>query len=93
MGEETINTEKPIESFPVSDHLEVLDGFTVNKVGLWWTAVLVTKFPKAEKPRITIYRWKKVDGVWRPNTKFSFNNLKSWENVKGKIEALKNFLE
>ena len=63
-------------NFPISDYyrLNIIDAETISRGGSWWTAVLLIKDPKTEKPFIAFYRWQKTANGWKTRKQFIFRN-------------------
>lgn len=78
--------------FPVSDYYKdsILDAETVSRGGNWWTAVLLIKDPKTEKPIIGLYQWQKVGDEWKTRKRFAFKKKKVLEDT---LEIIKRFGE
>lgn len=78
--------------FPISDYYKdnILDAETVSRGGSWWTAVLLVKDPKTEKPIILLYQWQKKGDEWKTRKRFSFKKKKVLENT---LEIIKRFGE
>lgn len=79
-------------SFPVSDYYKdnILDAVTITRSGSWWSAVLLIKDPKTEKPIIGLYQWQKVGDVWKTRKRFTFKKKKVLEDA---LEIIKKFSE
>ena len=70
------------KNFPISEYYKshILDGRTINRSGVWWSAILLIKDPKTEKPFLAFYRWQKKEGDWK--VRKSFNCRKRDDAVK-----------
>jgi len=70
-------------NFPVSDYYRenILDAETISRGGSWWTAVLLIRDPKTEKPFVALYRWQKTDSGWKIRKQFSFRNADQIEKA------------
>ena len=79
-------------NFPVSPYYkeQILDAVTIARSGSWWTAVLVIKDPRTEKPFLGLYRWQKRDDEWKTRNRFLFRRQK---DVKEVCEKLREFSE
>lgn len=65
----------PMEySFPLSDYYKgnIVSGETLTNTGVWWTAILVIKDPKTQKPFVGMYRWQKTKEGWKTRKRFTF---------------------
>ena len=81
----------PIEfDFPVTDFYKghILDGQTLSRTGVWWTAILLIEEPKTKKPFIGLYRWQKTQAGWKVRKRFSFHRVKEVSQV---IEIIQKF--
>lgn len=78
------------QNFPVSEYYQgrILDAHTISRSGGWWTAVLLIKDPKTEKPFLSIYRWQKRNDDWKTVKSFSWKKVK---DISIFIEAAKQF--
>lgn len=78
--------------FPVSDYYKdnIIDAETITRSGSWWTAILLIKDPKTEKPIIGLYQWQKVGDEWKTRKRFAFKKKKVLEDA---IEVIKRFGE
>jgi len=78
----------PIEyNFPLSDYYKghVLGAETLTNTGVWWTAVLLIRDPKTQKPFIGMYRWQKTKEGWKTRKRFTFKRA---DEVKRAIEMI-----
>jgi hypothetical protein len=82
------------EEFPVTPYYKghLLGGETLSKVGGWWSAVLLIRDPRTEKPFIGLYRWQKSNGAWKVRKRFSFKSAKDLQNALGAIGRLSDKL-
>jgi len=72
--------------FPVSKYYDncILEGETLQKVGVWWSAVLFMKDPKSGKRFVALYRWQKSkEGDWKVRKRYSFNSAKDLKQAMG----------
>jgi hypothetical protein len=76
------------QNFPVSDYYKehIIDAETISRAGGWWTAVLLIRDPKTEKPFLGVYRWQLDGDTWKTRKSISFKNKKQADAV---IEAMK----
>jgi hypothetical protein len=76
----------PVEKFPISEKLEVIEGITLYKSDKWWSAVaLVESFGRKQ---IAIYLWIKKNDQWKRKNKFIVHNKAEWQQMKEAIEKL-----
>lgn len=78
------------EDFPLSAYYRphLISGETLSKVGGWWSAVLLIRDPRSDKPFIGLYRWQKSESVWKVRKRFSFKTAKELHaalNVIGRL--------
>ncbi len=81
----------PIEyNFPLSDYYKgnILNAETLTNTGAWWTAMLLIKDPKTQKPFIGLYRWQKTKEGWKVRKRFTF---KRTDEVKRVMEVMQRF--
>ena len=66
------------QNFPLSEHLRphILDGRTISRAGVWWTAVLAVEDPTTGRPFIGLYKWQKRNGEWKKASSFKINSAK-----------------
>jgi hypothetical protein len=66
----------PELEFPISDYYKnnILDGITISRDNVWWTAVLVINDPRTKIPFISLYRWQQTGNVWKVRGRFHFRN-------------------
>ena len=78
------------QNFPVSEYYKenIIDAKTIRRGGSWWTAVLLIKDPKTDRPFLSIYRWQYHSNKWKVRKSISF---KSKELVEDVIESLISF--
>ena len=71
-----------LTDFPVSDYYrtKIKEARTINRTGMWWSAVLLIEDPATLKPFLAFYRWQKREGDWRVRKSF---------NCRSKKDALK----
>jgi hypothetical protein len=64
------------QDFPVSEYYRdnIIDAITINRKGPWWSAVLLIKDPKTEKPFLGFYKWQKKGDKWTVKQKFNVNS-------------------
>lgn len=69
--------------FPVSDYYKerILDGMTINRVGPWWSAILLMRDPKNQKKFLTFYLWKKQGREWKNQKRFNCRSQKDAERI------------
>ena len=83
------------EKFPYkSDYYHLVEGKTISKRGVWWTAaLLVQSVSNADDRKVVIQRWQKTkraspdvpEGIvtyWAPKKNFTFNNSKHYYTLK-----------
>lgn len=78
--------------FPVSDYYkeQIIDAQTISRGGNWWTAILLIKDPKTERPFIMLYQWQKVGDEWKTRKRFAFKKKKVIEEA---LEIIQRFAE
>lgn len=83
------------ESFPVTEYYRghLLGGETLSKVGGWWSAVLLIRDPRTEKPFIGLYRWQKSGGSWKVRKRFNIKSTKELQMTLAAIGRLSGKLE
>jgi len=66
------------KDFPISDYYRdnIVDGFTLSRVGSWWSAILIIKDPKTEKNILNVYQWQLTENGWKVRKTFSFKKRK-----------------
>lgn len=76
--------------YPVSDFYKdnILDGVTVNRTSLWWTAILAIKDPRSEKTFMNIYKWKLKEGDWKVVQSFKINSYKDASTIASELEKM-----
>jgi len=64
--------------FPISDYYRdnIVDGYTLSRVGGWWSAILIIKDPKTEKNVLNLYQWQLTEGGWKVRKNYSFKKQK-----------------
>ncbi|NUE03627.1 hypothetical protein HUB97_14155 [Halorubraceae archaeon YAN] len=79
-------------SFPVSDTLNVLDGYTIYQTEKWHKAVVLYTYENSDPtdPEIAIYLWHNRDGDWNRKQKYSIRTVEGWVEDKEVIEQLLN---
>jgi hypothetical protein len=52
---------------PINDYYKegVIDFWTINNKGGWWTAIVLHKDPATDKRIVSIYRWQRRKGEWK----------------------------
>lgn len=78
-------------NFPISEYYKtnILDAETVTRGrGGWWTAVLLIRDPKTEKPFIGLYRWQLTESGWKTRKRFSIRRSKELNSI---IEVMQRF--
>ncbi len=80
--------------FPVSEHYKknVVDGDTITRRGVWWTAVLLITDPKSGKPFIGLYRWQSTDTGWKLRKRFTFRKKEEVASITGVIQKFSHAL-
>lgn len=81
----------PMEfNYPLSDYYKghVIAGDTLINTGAWWSAVLLIREPKTQKPFIGFYRWQKTKNGWKTRKRFTF---KKQDEAKRVIEMIQRF--
>lgn len=78
------------QNFPVSDYYkdQILDAETIARAGGWWTAVLLIRDPKTEKPFLAVYRWQLDGDTWKTRKSISFKSKKLVDSV---VDSLQRF--
>ena len=71
------------QNFPVSEYYRtnIIDAETVARSGRWWTALLVIKDPKTERPFVSLYRWENAGSVWKVRKNFPIRSRKSLQGI------------
>ena len=79
--------------FPISDYLELLEGYTTYKSPNKWVAVLAVNHPEYAT-QIKFYTWILKDGKWTTHSRtiirdsrYSDINLQDPENIRKKLVA------
>lgn len=74
-------------NFPISEFYkgQVIGAETLTNTGVWWTAILLIKDPKTQKPFIGMYRWQKTKEGWKCRKRFTFKRL---DEVKRAVEII-----
>jgi hypothetical protein len=64
------------QDFPISDYYRenIIDAVTINRTGVWWSAILVIEDPKTEKPFLGIYKWQKKGDGWKVRSKYNIRS-------------------
>ncbi len=78
----------PVEyNFPLSAYYKglVLGAETLTNTGVWWTAILLIRDPKTQKPFIGLYRWQKTKEGWKTRKRFTFKRA---DEVKRAVEMI-----
>jgi len=78
------------ENFPVSAYYKdhIVDALTISRSGKWWSAVLVIENPTNGKNFICMYRWEKVNDVWKTRKNFKINSKKDADKLVEIINKL-----
>lgn len=84
----------PTMRFPVSDYYadHILEGITLSNKGGWWSAVLLIRDPKTQKPFLALYRWEQKDGVWKNRKSFVIRDQAGVAKVVSALTELKSKL-
>jgi hypothetical protein len=71
------------QNFPISEYYRtnIIDAETVARSGRWWTALLVIKDPKTEKPFVGLYRWENDGSAWKVRKNFPIRSRKSLQDI------------
>ncbi|MFN3077411.1 MAG: hypothetical protein ABT940_11115 [Alphaproteobacteria bacterium] len=71
------------QNFPVSEYYKdrVLDAETISRAGGWWTAILLIRDPKTEKPFLGLYRWQLDGDTWKTRKSISLKSRKQVDAV------------
>lgn len=82
------------QNFPVSEYYRknIVDAETVARSGRWWTALLVIKDPRTEKPFISLYRWENDGSGWKVRKNFPIRSRKSLQGIVGALRRAENSL-
>jgi hypothetical protein len=69
------------KDFPISEYYRdnIVDGYTLSRIGVWWSAVLIIKDPKTEKNILNVYQWQYTENGWKLRKNFSFKKHKDFE--------------
>lgn len=78
------------EQFPVSDYYQghVLEGETLSKIGVWWSAILLIREPKTQRPFVCLYRWQKTAAGWKVRKRYSFNSARDLNRALNLLQRL-----
>jgi hypothetical protein len=79
------------QNFPISDYYkdQIIDAETISRAGGWWTAVLLIRDPKTEKPFLAVYRWQSDGETWKMRKSISFKSKKQVDDVILAMNRLK----
>jgi hypothetical protein len=74
--------------FPISDYYRerIIDAETIARSGGWWTAVLVIKDPRTDKPFINLYRWQKSGEEWKVRKSFPIRSNRVLLDLLGALQ-------
>ena len=83
------------KNFPISEYLRpnIIDATTVSRKGGWWTAVLLIRDPKSQKPYLALYRWQKRGGDWKKSSSFKINSPEQLAKIMDSLTNLASHLE
>jgi hypothetical protein len=83
------------QNFPVSDYYrdQVLDAETISRAGGWWTAVLLIRDPRTEKPFLSVYRWQLDGDTWKTRKSFAFKSKKQIQKVLASLQKISDQVE
>lgn len=83
------------QNFPISQYYKenILDARTLTNRGGWWSAVLLIKDPRTNKPFIGYYRWQYTDNGWKARNRVHLKNRKDAKLLIEFIEAFMPQLE
>jgi hypothetical protein len=75
------------QNFPISDYYQdqIIDAETITRAGGWWTAVLLIRDPKTQKPFLAVYRWQRDGNRWKTRKSIAFKSVKQ---VAAVVEAM-----
>ena len=79
-------------NFPISELYRdnLLDAQTISRTGGWWTAVLIIKDPRSDRPFVKLYKWQHTERGWKMRSGFKINSAKDGKSI---AEALSGFAE
>jgi len=82
---------RPLD-FPISDYYKnnIIDAETISRKGGWWTAILLIKDPRTDKPFIGLYRWQRTERGWKIRKKFTFRSKTKAESA---FKVVNKFLD
>ncbi len=87
--------------FPsVGDFYTIIDGITISKAGIWWTAALLvetspmqtegsdneTETEQKKQRKVLLVRWRKRGKFWQRTKDFALNNPKHFLKFKEAVE-------
>ena len=83
------------QNFPVSDYYRehILDAETISRGGGWWTAVLLIRDPRTEKPFLSIYRWQLDGDTWKMRKSIAFKSRSQIAKVLDVLRRLSEQIE
>lgn len=83
------------QNFPVSDYYrdQILDAETISRGGGWWTAVLLIRDPRTEKPFLAIYRWQLDGETWKTRKSIAFKSKKQIQKVLASLQKMSDQVE
>src|SRR5438552_17914622 len=78
------------QNFPVSEYYRecIVDAFTINRTGTWWSAALLIRDPKTHREFVGLYKFQKRGGVWKVRQKIHVNSSSDATRL---AEALSSF--
>jgi hypothetical protein len=83
------------QNFPVSDYYrdQILDAETISRAGGWWTAVLLIRDPRTEKPFLAVYRWQLDGDIWKTRKSIAFKSKKQIQKVLASLQKMSDQVE
>ena len=69
---------------------DVIEGLTINKDDVWWSAVLLIRDPHTDELYVALHRWAKRNGAWQRSGTYRFS---SREQVTDAVRVLTEYAE
>lgn len=73
--------------FPVSDHINVIEGKTFYKEDGWWKAIVLYTKGSSSKKKLALYWWVLNDS-WQRIGKWQAESMSQWEKEKRKMDSM-----
>lgn len=75
-----------MSKFPVSDHINVIEGNTLYKEDGWWRAVILYTKKDSSKKKLALYWWVHNDR-WQRIGKWQAESKGQWEKEKRAMDS------